>query len=1206
MVMPESGEGRARPRTVFGRALAPAVRLMNRLRYPYKFALISIVFLVPLVLTMHALVSEIEIGVDVAQGERAGVRYITLLRHLLEGFVEHQRMVHCFHDGDLTYRDKIATEERFIDNLVADTDALEDRVGGDLETSKSWSALKGHWWELKGRAVGMSKEESRSAHEALIDEILLLINHVGDTSKLILDPDLDSYYLMDTVVVRLPAIIQKLAQTRETGMDIAQRQQATLQERGKLLMGRGQIDDGQHALHRGIQVAFGANRELKPALEPEVEKTVTGVNEFLQELDVTILNADTIEVMPGSYFLASKAALDASFGLYDATLPSLERLLEKRISGFAWKQYEVEAIAIGVLCLVAYLFVAFYRAVMRTVRALEDASERMVAGDMSRDVAIESRDELANVVRSFNAVFTRLKSETAQARDESARATTAEGRLRESEERTRLVLDNALDGVIVMDTAGRIAEWNPQMEAIFGWKKEEAVGRQLSGLMIPPQFRDAHEKGLLRFLETGEGPVLNKRIEIVALRRNGTQFPIELSISPLRVGESWVFSAFLRDITERKLAEEALEAAEEKYRSIFENAVEGIFQTTPDGKLVSVNPAMLRIFGYGTREELLADLGGADRKIYVEPGRRDEFMALMAERGIVSDFESQVYKKDGSVIWISERAHAVRDEQGKVLHYEGTVEDTTERRRIQHELLEAKNAAEEANRAKSKFLATMSHELRTPLNAIIGYSEMLTEEARELGQGDFVPDLDKINAAGKHLLALINDILDLSKIEAGKMELLLETFDVAALVEDVRATIRPLVERNGNALEISCPPDAGTMKADVTRLRQILFNLLSNAAKFTSGGKVGLAVSREERAGVPWLRFVVTDTGIGMSADQMSRLFQAFTQADASTTRKYGGTGLGLVICRKVAELMGGDVTVQSALGKGSTFEVTVPAEVLERKGEPEARVASPFKHHAVPEGATRVLVIDDDAAVRELLEHFLTKEGFDVVTASGGEEGLRLAHECRPDVITLDVMMPGMDGWSVLGKLKHDPVVADVPVIMITIVDDRRMGYALGVSDYLGKPVDWRRLSTILAKYRPHAGEPSVLVVDDDPGAREVLRRTLEKESWRVREAANGQEALELVARERPSLVLLDLMMPEMDGFTFTSELRKVDAWASIPVVVVTAKELTSEDRRRLEGHVARILQKGAYSREELQAEVRRLIGTFVAGQAQASLGVA
>jgi signal transduction histidine kinase/CheY-like chemotaxis protein len=492
-------------------------------------------------------------------------------------------------------------------------------------------------------------------------------------------------------------------------------------------------------------------------------------------------------------------------------------------------------------------------------------------------------------------------------------------------------------------------------------------------------------------------------------------------------------------------------------------------------------------------------------------------------------------------------------------------------------------AAEEANVAKSTFVANMSHELRTPLSAIIGYSEMMIEEASEGGErASLVPDIRRIESSARHLLGLINDVLDLSKIESGKMEIYVEEFDVPTMLHDVAATVQTLLDKRGNTLVQRFAPGLPIMSSDVTKIRQCLLNLLSNATKFTEGGTVTLAVDRTTDAdGRDWIDFAVIDSGIGMSEEQLAKLFQRFQQADASTTRRFGGTGLGLSITQAFSAMLGGQVMVTSALGQGSTFTLRLPVRHVAADHDPALEAGE------AQAGGEIVLVIDDDAAQRDLMSRFLEREGFVPRTAPDGKTGLELARRLHPKAILLDVMMPGVDGWTVLSALKADPELRSIPVVMVSFVDERGLAASLGAADYVAKPVKWQRFRQVMDRFRKAVSD--VLLVDDEPDFRRQMRKALEDDGWSVREVANGQAALEEIERRVPQVILLDLVMPVMDGFAFLQALREKPGCADVPVVVLTAHELSGGDRMRLRG-ADQVIAKDSSTLRDLGKDLRDL----------------
>jgi PAS domain S-box-containing protein len=820
-----------------------------------------------------------------------------------------------------------------------------------------------------------------------------------------------------------------------------------------------------------------------------------------------------------------------------------------------------------------------------------------------------------------------------------------------------------------------------------------------------------------------------------------------------------------------------LENAEAKYKSIFENAIEGIFQTTIDGRYLIANSMLAQIYGYPSAESLIRNVTNIANQIYVNPLRRQEFINVLRTHDTVSNFESQVYRRDGTKIWISENVRAVRDLDGTLIGFEGTVQDISQRKRaeeesqllqcltleisaandfqtaleitltkicqftgwdygeawipskdrhilicspawyssidgldafrkcserisfptgigfpgrvwgnqrpewiwdisleaeshflrkypalecglrsglaipvcadtnvvaimafftrspndqdqqlvgligaiamqlgvlmrrkrdeetlrlINEELALARDRALEANRTKSTFVANMSHELRTPLNAIIGYSEMLQEDAALLGLDDFGDDLQKIYRSGKHLLDLINDILDMTKIEAGKLEIYYDDFDVPMLVWDTSKTIQPLVLKNNNRLNIKCDLKLGEIRADMTRLRQVLLNILSNACKFTKSGEIQIKVNRQDSEQGEFFCFTISDTGIGISPENIQNLFQPFNQADSSTTRQYGGTGLGLAISHRLCQMMGGDITVISELGLGSIFTICLPVDCesaiknLSKNGQNFSLNLSTLPRYLPqetvnsPQTQPSILVIAGDSMIHQCTHSYFRHLGASVYSSLNGEDGMKLVYQILPKAIILDMQTPSMSGWEVLKELKSQPLTSGIPIILLTINDEKHESYEIGANDYLFKPIDRDRLITIIEKYNTgQNSELSVLVIEDDLNTRAMLKRMLEKENCIVSEAQDGHEALEIMTHHIPQLILLDLMMPNIDGFELIHLLRLRYDTPSIPIIIITAKDLTNEDCIRLSGSVQKILQKNNYSYPQLLEEI-------------------
>jgi PAS domain S-box-containing protein len=659
----------------------------------------------------------------------------------------------------------------------------------------------------------------------------------------------------------------------------------------------------------------------------------------------------------------------------------------------------------------------------------------------------------------------------------------------------------------------------------------------------------------------------------------------------LLLASAWASWLWKHLIWQRRLAEMRERVTRARMREILNRMDAAVSVRSITGELVLVNKQYGRYAGWDETD--LQDSKKPDQLFWADiPLPADEGPQLLSSSPV--EVEERHDTALGTRHFLVNR-FPLYDEGGR--HDSDCVVaiDITQLKEIEHSLAQAKEEAVEANQAKSRFVANMSHELRTPLNAIIGYAEILNEEAEDDGLENYSSDLRRILDAGSHLLSLINDILDLSKIEAGQMEAHIEEFLLSDMLDSVIHTSRPLVEKNGNSFALQLPEADIALHSDATRVRQILLNLLSNAAKFTSEGTVTLKCSVDQTGAEPALLCEITDTGIGMTPEQLERLFRDFSQADSSISKRFQGTGLGLAICKRLANMLGGDVSVQSRFGEGSSFTVRLPANIRRPDKEKPAapRLVAPMLTDSGSHSSPTILVIDDNDSSRELMVRHVTSAGMQVVTAANGPDGLEHARQIMPDAITLDIFMEGMSGIEVLAALKQDEKLKDIPVIICTISDDRDACISLGAVEFLTKPVSRDKyLDTIRRHVRGKEHKP-ILVVDDIADNRDIIRRTLSQEGIEVMEAENGRKALDLLGglTAPPACVILDLMMPEMNGFEFLKHFRQKAQWRNVPVFVVTASSLSEEERKMLETEAHEVITRGGRPIGETLREMKREI---------------
>jgi PAS domain S-box-containing protein len=759
--------------------------------------------------------------------------------------------------------------------------------------------------------------------------------------------------------------------------------------------------------------------------------------------------------------------------------------------------------------------------------------------------------------------------------------------VQEAGRRFQAVVDTAHEAFVSMDVNGLITAWNPQAEVTFGWKRDEALGQILADMIIPPRYRQAHWAGLRRFLQTGEGPVLNRRLELTALHRDGHEFPVEITISSLRVNHDHIFNAFVHDISERKKTEEALRESEERFRQLAEN-IQEVFWVLDirTGRFVYLSPAFEKIIGL-PREAAYADTNVWLKALH--PDDQERVNSGFWKRGPHGEFveEYRVIHPDGSQRWIAVRSFPVRKDGGEVHRVVGIARDITPRKEAEETLRAAKEEAERVSRFKDQFLSTMSHELRTPLNAVLGFSELLTDERYGPMNDRQRRYLHHIQNGGKHLLALINDILDLSRIESGRLELAISDVRVREAFAEVLSALRPLADAKSQSLGGNAPANL-VVRADHTRFKQVLMNLVGNAIKFTpQGGSIELSARAENGR----VRIEVRDNGPGIPPEEQRRIFEAFYRI-----RKSGeapeGSGLGLAITQRLVELQGGELGLESEHGKGSCFYFTLETAAATHPPAP-ARARGP---RGVVEGvkAPLVLVVEDDTLTASLIRSQLTSAGYAVEICADGRRAREMALALKPQAITLDILMEPVNGFEVLLEIKSDPLTAPTPVIVLTIVDQAAMGLTLGADEYLLKPVEKSVLLGAIRRCLQERGIEApprpILVVEDDAPTREAISDVLATSGYAVSAVGDGEAAREWVKHSLPEVVILDLLLPNVSGFELLAEWRASPRTADLPVFVLTAKDLTREEEKYLRDQAEFLVRKQQPWQQELLLQLKRI----------------
>ncbi|MEK7405177.1 MAG: PAS domain S-box protein [Acidobacteriota bacterium] len=984
-----------------------------------------------------------------------------------------------------------------------------------------------------------------------------------------------------------------LAQTSKAAefLEIAGRQRLLSQQiydyAHMVAMGQDEDRAGLRALVSEFEQALAAmehggrlmDEDLSPA-PPEVRDQIEAVKRLWSELKSPLLLV--------AHRSSDDPAARQAFREVESRIPSLTRAAHQVVTAYVARVrtirervfYTLVAISVLNLLLLFAMLWATKRYIVRPVVLIEAGTRRIQAGDFSHPIPVVTRDELATLAQSFN--------EMSEA-------------LAEREEQLRAVVDSAVDAIISADSGGTIISWNRGAQRVFGYAEEEVVGKPLT-LLMPERYRGAHRSGLERLASTGENHLVGKTVELVGLRKDGSEFPVEVSVAAWSRAGKRFYTGILRDITERKCAEEALRGSEERFRNLFEDAPVAYHEIDRGGVVQHVNRAECALLGYEPSEML-----GKHIWDFVAPEQRETsreaVLQKVSGRRPLAPIQREYVRSDNSRLTVEIHESFIRDANGAIVGLRSAMLDISARKRAEEALRQAKEAAEAATRAKSQFLANMSHEIRTPMNGVIGMTSLLLDTPLTAEQREFV---ETIHSSGEALLTVINDILDFSKMETGRLTLEVLDFDLAKTIEDAAGLLAEQCRAKGLELSLLIPAGVpARLRGDPGRLRQVLVNLMSNAVKFTDRGEVFVQVATEQESEEHVvLKFCVRDTGIGLPAEARNWLFQPFTQADGGATRKYGGTGLGLAISKHLVEIMGGQIGVESEGGTGSTFWFTAR---FEKQTMDRPRSSESWERLA----GLRALVVDDNETNRKILHHYLARWQVRSEEVANGREALEVMRGAvaagEPfQVAILDRSMPEMDGLELLKAIKTDPLLCRTPLVLLTSLGDLRDADLLreaGAPAYLVKPVRQAQLFHCLAsvlsgealsksddqankalhqtvrQHRP-AGEGDrnlrVLVVEDNVVNQKVVLRLLTRLGCSAEAVANGLEAVQAVSRAGYDLVLMDCQMPEMDGFEATARIRQGEGeLRHTPVIALTANAMQGDREKCLRAGMDDYLSK-------------------------------